>query len=73
MSPGYDAMRSYSRSKIPIPDAFFQVFFQQRGRNSHFLLWLSNQNHDRGTEITFTCLFLQHINENSVIFGSNGH
>ena len=34
LCPGDDPMRSYSRSKTPIRDTFFQVFLQQRGRNS---------------------------------------
>ena len=68
-----DHMRSYRLSKTTIFDAFFQVFLQQRGRNSCFLSWLSNQKHGRGTEVTLTCLFLWHMNMNSVIFCSIGH
>ena len=51
----------------------FQVFLQQTRKNSHFLLWLSNQKHGIDTEVALICLFLWHLNVNSVIFGSISH
>ena len=66
-SPESDLTRSYSPLKTTILDAFFQIFFQQKGRNSHLLSWLSHQKHGRGTEPAFTCLYLWHMNVNTVI------
>ena len=58
LSSESDSTWSYSLSKTTILDAFFQVFLQQKGKNSSLLLWLSNQKQSRGTEVAFTCLFL---------------
>ena len=66
--------RSYRLSKTIMSDAFFSgISLTNKKNNRFFLLWASDQKHGRGTEVDLTCLFLWHMNVNSVIFGSISH